>query len=485
MSSKASSVAVLTSARAGKPVEQAKAETRRSLQSPIRLVQGMFLFQFICQLLMVFVNVGPVRPAIRIAVFGISLFFLLFIPGRGRLHPAGRIAVWVLALLCVFLFHPETNGILGGLAQIGFNLAILSPLFWVPRIKVEVSGLRKVLLILWVFHSVSSGFGVLQVYFPGRFQPNLSQMISGQGADYVDSLTINTASGERTFRPMGLTDSPGGASMSGFYAFLLGVGLFLMDRRRVFRAVCIATMFLGITALYLSYVRSVLVLLVVCLVCIAGLLGLRGELQRLTRFLAVVGMAAFIGFSVAAALGGNEMVSRLGTLLDDNPSEVYDRNRGHFLRHTLEDLVPTYPLGVGLGHWGMMSVYFGAGIDTDPERWVEIQWTGWLLDGGVPLMLAYGLVILAALWVAFLVAMGRLGGAHENLWVLGMIVFGYNVGGLALTFNFPFFASQSGLEFWVMNALLFAAAREPGGTSAPKPERLPTQRRVRLRGMPA
>ena len=463
--------------------EPSRRKPAQPARTPAVWVQGMFLFQFACQLLMVLVDMGPLRAAMRVAVFGVSLVFLTFLPGRGRLHPAGRAAVGVVGLLAAFFFHPETNGILGGLAQIGFNLAVLSPLFWGPRIKIDSQGLRKVLLIIWAFHTASSAVGVLQVYFPGRFQPNLSQMISSQGEGYVESLTITTASGERTFRPMGLTDTPGGASMSGFYAFMLGVGFFLMDRRWAFRAVCAFAMFLGITALYLSYVRSVLVLLGVCIVCMAVVLALRGEVKRLTAFAAMVGAVASIGFSVAAAIGGEGLVNRVSTLLDDNPSEVYDRNRGHFLRHTLE-LAPEYPLGIGLGRWGMMSVYFGDNVPLDPKLWVEIQWTGWLLDGGIPLMLAYGIAVLAALWVAFLVAMGRMGGQHANLWMLGMIVFAYDVGGLALTFNFPFFASQAGLEFWVMNALLFSAAMLPG-KAAPTSKPKPRLRLLRPRGLPA
>ena len=56
-------------------------------------------------------------------------------------------------------------------------LAILAPLFWVPRLRINPAALRRALLLLWAFHTVSAGFGILQVYFPGRFQPNLSTMI--------------------------------------------------------------------------------------------------------------------------------------------------------------------------------------------------------------------------------------------------------------------------------------------------------------------
>jgi hypothetical protein len=40
---------------------------------------------------------------------------------------------------------------------------------------------------------------------------------------------------------------------------------------------------------------------------------------------------------------------------------------------------------------------------------------------------------------------------------MGAMVFAYDVGALAMTFNYPIFISQSGLEFWILNACLFAA----------------------------
>ena len=41
--------------------------------------------------------------------------------------------------------------------------------------------------------------------------------------------------------------------------------------------------------------------------------------------------------------------------------------------------------------------------------------------------------------------------------VLIYVVFAYDVGALAMTFNYPLFIGQSGLEFWILNACLFAA----------------------------
>jgi hypothetical protein len=39
------------------------------------------------------------------------------------------------------------------------------------------------------------------------------------------------------------------------------------------------------------------------------------------------------------------------------------------------------------------------------------------------------------------------------------VVLAHGVGALALTFSYPIFLSQAGMEFWLLNAALFAAAR--------------------------
>ena len=43
----------------------------------------------------------------------------------------------------------------------------------------------------------------------------------------------------------------------------------------------------------------------------------------------------------------------------------------------------------------------------------------------------------------------------------------YDVGAVALTFNYPLFIGQGGMEFWLLNAALFTAAvrrpSAPGG----------------------
>ena len=113
---------------------------------------------------------------------------------------------------------------LSGGAQVFLYAAIAGPLFWVCRVRVDEKTLRLTLAVLWVFHLTSSGFALLQVKYPGQFQPRISTVVLAQGDHYMRDLHFRNAEGEMVLRPMGLTDIPGGASLSGFYAVLGGIG---------------------------------------------------------------------------------------------------------------------------------------------------------------------------------------------------------------------------------------------------------------------
>jgi hypothetical protein len=142
--------------------------------------------------------------------------------------------------------------------------------------------------------------------------------------------------------------------------------------------------------------------------------------------------------------------------VEQDATEVYYSNRGIFLAHTVNDLLPEFPVGAGLARWGMMRGYFGDETNpSSPRIWVEIQWTGWLLDGGIPLLVVYPVAVGMACWFSLRVACSRLPGGMP-LW--GALVLALNVGTVAITFNYPIFMSQGGMEFWMLNTALFAAA---------------------------
>ncbi len=422
-----------------------------------RWILWFIAFQFATQIALLVPQAPIVRVGLRIGAFGASLALLLYLRGRGQRHPAAPFLGATIAILLLSFFNPGTNNLLSGIAHIALYLAILAPVFWVSRLRVTTHTLRQTILLLWCLNTASAGVGILQVYYPGRFQPALSSVIVGQGEGYVGSLYITTASGERVFRPMGLTDTPGGAGSAGMYAVLLGMGLFLVMRGFWTRVALGASMAAGITAIYLSQVRATLLMTAACVMAFVMLLGWRGRIAKVGMIASLVALVAILSFAWAVALAGRTVPDRLATLWEDPAGDVYYQNRGVFLEQTASDLLPRYPFGAGLGRWGMMEVYFG---NTDPLRpsiWVEIQWTAWLIDGGVPLIVAYTAALVAALGFAFRLVRTRELDRAPELWTWAALILAYNVGAVALTFSYPVFIGQLGLQFWLLNATLFSA----------------------------
>lgn len=421
-------------------------------------VQNFVIFQFICQAALLFDLFGQYRILLRSAAFGGSLLLLFILPKRRHsAHPATHPAFWVMLILFLSLFHPTTNGTLSSVVQVALYLAILAPLFWVPRLNIDVAALRRVLLIIFIFHTISAGVGVLQAQYPGSFQPALSTTLAAKERAYVEGLKITLANGQQVFRPMGLTDTPGGAANAGFYTVLLGMGFYLTSRKRWMRLACIGSSTLGLMCIYLSQVRLIMVITAVCMLAFCGFLIWQKRTAKLIELGIVLTAVVVLSFVFAVSIGGKSVTTRMSTLVQDRPGAVYYKNRGHYLEETINVLLPQYPLGAGLGRWGMAYAYFGE--TTDPERdfiYVEIQWTGWLLDGGVPLILAYLATLIVGFYAIFKIASSQTQG---DLPIWAALVLAYSVGALATIFNYPLFIGQGGMEYWLVNAMLFAAAR--------------------------
>ncbi|UUO16204.1 MULTISPECIES: hypothetical protein [Aphanizomenonaceae] len=417
---------------------------------------SFILLQFTLQLLLLIPQVGLLRVPIRGASFALSLFLLVRLKPEGNKHPATNPALIVMAILVLELsLHPQINSITAGLAQCAMYLAILSPLFWVRGLKITQVGFNSLMFLMWGIHTLSSCFGVLQVYFPGKFQPSLSTVI--QNSIYGgDNLLITLTNGIQVYRPMGLTDSPGGAANAGFYALLFGVVIAIKYKNPILRLTGIASGGIGLFCIYLSQVRSILALSAISMVFLALVLIRTAQIARLTMMVSSVTALFIATFSWAVAIGGQSTLNRITSLFAGSAHQVYQENRGHFLQDTINNLLPKYPLGAGLGRWGMMNNYFGDNTYLESQPiWVEIQWTGWLLDGGVPLILAYVAALYLAGITAWKIAINRKLGDFA-LW--GGLVFAYNLGAIAITFNYPIFNSQGGMELWLLNGALFVVA---------------------------
>ena len=437
------------------PDRHGKLDETAGRSKPRPWLVGFAILHLACQLLLLIPALSSVRVVLRMAAFGVSTAFLVLIPSKTAWRsPLRACALCILALLGLEFFHPEGSGLLAALAAIMLNLAVLAPIFWVPRTQTSPANLQSLITILWVFYTLSAILGVLQAYFPGQLQPPLSAVLAANSRERLAGLEIELASGVRVFRPMGLTDSPGGAAFAGLYAVLLGTGMLLSTRPPFKRARALATVSIlaGLMCLYLCQVRSLLVMTAVCEVTLLALLLLSGRITKLVGMLGAVGALIPVAFALAASIGGKAMTDRLTTLVAADPGTVYYSNRGRFLEATLDRFLPLYPLGAGLGRWGMVHAYFG---NVANSLWVEIQLTAWLFDGGVPMIFLYSVALLLASWGCLKVALGHI---DPTLSLWGAVIVAYDVGAAAICFNFPLFAGTGGLEFWVLNmAVLYAA----------------------------
>jgi hypothetical protein len=420
-------------------------------------IYGYLVVQFLCQLALLFPAFVTTRIVFRAAAFGTSLLFLVFIPGSPLYkNPTRSVLLCVLGVLTVSWLNPMGGGVMASSAHWLFQLAIMAPVFWVARLYVNPRGLERMLLLIWSFSAASALVGVLQASFPGRFEPALSMVYAERGKARVQALTIELSSGDWIFRPMGLTDVPGGAGYGGFYAVLLGVGVFLARPFPGARPIAAITILAGAVSVYLCQIRALLVMLGICLIAMIAISALAGRVSRMFAVGGVVGIVGVVAFLRAVALGGRSVTGRLSTLISDDASSVYFENRGLFLENTFLELLPDYPLGTGLGRWGMMTYYFG---DGSKVLWAEIQWTGWLYDGGIMLMLLYP----AALGLAsFLAARIALRAVDPVVRTWATIIFAYDVGAFALTFSYPNFQATAGIEYWLINAALLQAAGSVG-----------------------
>ena len=431
----------------------------RNRKRESRWVLGFVFFQIACQVALLSNSIGPLRLFVRMATFASSIVLLFILHRRGPQHPSTTPALWVLGIVALSLFYPTTN-ILAGVAQAAMYLAIIAPLFWASRLKIELPALRKIILVLWAFYTLSATFGVLQVYFPGRFQPNLSAIYASMDKGYLADLSITTSKGERILRPMGLTDVPGGAATAGFYAVLFALGLFVTNSKMWIKCASVGSMIVGTMCLYLCQIRSILVMAAICVIVFGSMLAWRGRIARISSLAIVLLAVAFGSFSWAVSLAGDSVYNRLSTLVAYSPTEVYYKSRGIFLEYTVNEILPEYPLGAGLGRWGMMSSYFGASSEPGQKGiYVEIQWTGWILDGGVALVLAYVVAIFMTTLMGWKIMKHARNSDGEDMVVWGALLIAYNVGAFAITFNYPFFASQGGMEFWLLNAIIFSTAQ--------------------------
>ena len=373
-----------------------------------------------------------------------------------QLPSSSKWLVTSVALLVVNLLHESTHWF-AGIGQIVFQLCIAAPAFWMGRAVRSEQHLMRVLWVLFVASALSSALGVLQVYYPATFLPReFSALAQSLNPEAIRSLTYIGADGREIIRPPGFSDMPGGAAVAGLTTMILGLALAIRRGQRVVVvAGCLLAAGIGMTVLYFTHVRSLSILAVASAGVFCVLRFRQGRTADGAITLAV-GVALVIGaYAWAVAVGGEALSNRFNPLVSEGVFRAFDENRGIFLRYTLAETLYDFPLGAGLGRWGMMNVLFG-----DPTLWqappihVEIQATGWLLDGGVPMWLLYGGAILMALRTSYRVALRA---ASTSLQDVATLVLCMQITIFGLCFTGPMFNTQLGVLFWALTGGLFGA----------------------------
>ena len=422
-----------------------------------KLLLYFLAVQFLCQALLMVERLGAFRMGFRAATFLSSIGMVILLSSRpARPHPVCRLAAITLLILATGLLHPETI-IISGMAHLAFNASIWAPLFWVGRLSLSSRGIWNILQFMWVFHTVSAVVGVLQTYYPETFAPsaNFVQSLLGERSE---SLLINLADGRRVWRPFGLSDSPGGAASSGSLAIIIGLVLVTKDVGIVKRLVAAIGIAAGIFCIYICQIRVILVITLLSALVMIIVQFLQGRLTRVAGMLLLIPAVLVGGIVWTQDIGGDAVTKRVRTLTEDTPTAVYYKNRGAFVEHTFASELPKYPLGAGLGRYGMMYTYFGD--KRIRPLHVEVQITGWLYDAGL-LMVALGYAaVLATCFVTFRIATSRT--ADPLLVECALIIASLNCAWLAVTFSYALFLSQGGMMFWLLNAALYTAAQSGG-----------------------
>ena len=406
----------------------------------------------------------PLRVPIRVASYGISLAALICYLAAAnsrarimsRLHPSAPWLLVAVVYLGLMVFHPTTNSLLAGLAQVGLYVAILAPVLWAQTCVDDPRRLRRLLWLLLVCNGINSFVGVMQVRDPNTWMPREFSSVFMDSEYGLGTVVYQGASGDMIIRPPGLGDAPGAVCGPAVFALYLGLVLAVSERGWWKKLVALVFAWLGAQAIFLTLVRSSFLIAVgmVVLFCVIQV-GRRRFVQA--GALILIGVAAITAaFVQASATGGENLVDRFKTITAEDPMSFYYENRGNQVADGFATLLPQYPLGAGLGRWGMMSMYFGNPDNAaSPPIWVEIQWPAWIVDGGIPLLILYPVALLVAMW-----QQGRTAFRHpaENVRQLGSVVLAANAGLLALCFSFPVFLSPGGIQFWFLAGAVHGVA---------------------------
>jgi hypothetical protein len=403
------------------------------------------------------------RLLIRFSAFAISLgAFAWYQVESSSSTPRSRMQPWVAAimsLLALMLFHPETSSLIGGLAHMAVYFAVMAPLFWAPEFVKSPEQLARILWILLLCSGANAVVGVLQVYDPARWLPAEFSRIAMAGVSGLGAVTYIGPQGQRIVRPPGLFDTPGAVAGPAMFAALLGL-VFAVSAIPIWkRALSLGIAGAGLAAIYLSQVRVSLVTTVAMMTVYTLVAFRQGRAARASQFGILSAGVVVTALSLAVTLGGASIADRVNSLFAADPLAVYQQARGTQLTFTFFDLLFQYPLGAGLGRWGMAAGYFGTANANSPPIWAEIQFTGWMIDGGVVMVALY----MGAL-ASTTAAQWRIAGATQfpRLAVCGAVILAASLGPAIMIISFTPFIAQIGIQYWFLAGALHGVASRYG-----------------------
>jgi hypothetical protein len=447
-----------TSATSVGGLRAAAASVTNRTAAPWGFAEWFIISQTALPALLYLPGTQAMRLPLRFAAFAISLAALawwqLQPEDEPHQHPAHPWVIGTLVLLTVMLFHPTTASLIGGLAHMMVYVAVIAPFFWVPGLVRTPEHLARILAILLICSGINSAVGVLQVYDPDRWMPTELSRVITQGAIGLGPVTYVGPEGRVIIRPPGLFDTPGAVAGPGMYAALLGVVFGLSALPLWQRVGAFAASGAGLAAIYLSQVRVSFVVLLVMAAVYALVLLRQGRVAKATSFGTMAGGLLIGSFLLAIALGGDSILARFTTLFAEDPMAVYYRSRGVQLDHTLTEMLFEFPFGAGLGRWGMAAGYFGT--SSLPGLWAEIQVTGWVIDGGILLVVFYGGALVVNAMTAMRLALAT---HHVRLAACAAVVLAANLGVAVMIISFTPFVSQIGIQYWFLVGALQGVAR--------------------------
>jgi hypothetical protein len=406
-----------------------------------------------------------IRLPIRVSSFVLPLLAFVWynLNSDLNLRPS-RSQSWLFAvmfLLALMLFHPSTPSFVGGLAHVAVYFAVMTPLFWAPAFVRTPEHLARILWILLICSGLNAVVGVLQVYDPNRWLPAEFSRVAmgGMGLGPVSYMGPN---GRMIVRPPGLFDTPGAVAGPAAYAALLGLVFAVSALPAWKRLLSLIFAGAGIAAIYLSQVRISFVITLGMMLVYAMVAARQGRVGRASQFTILAGGILVGSFMLAITLGGQSVLDRFMTLTASDPLSVYQTARGVQLDVTFGQMLTDAPLGSGLGRWGMAGGYFGTS-DASKSIWAEIQFTGWMIDGGILMIVLYcGALVVTALAQYRIATMQQ----YSRLAQCGAVVLAANLGTAALIFSFTPFVTQVGIQYWFLAGALHGIAQRYGTEGA-------------------